>query len=186
MAAATATANAGANTIVPEVLGYDNYDTWSACLKSYLLGQDLWDIVESPPMNDNDFPNTEEYKVWRRKNAAALHAILFSCGPLLLSDVSYMSSANTVWNKLAEIDQIPNYTDDDVVDQDNHNNQQSPETDHTDDNDDVVDQDNNSPSNVHSPSLPNANNSGNGPTISRLNSVVRTTLVRAINTGDLE
>ncbi|KAM7264439.1 hypothetical protein ACFE04_002122 [Oxalis oulophora] len=186
-----AAANTAANTIVPQVLGYDNYAIWSACLKNYLLAQDLWDIVENPPNADHgDSPNAEEYyKVWRRKNAAALHAIQVSCGPEMLFVATQTSSANTAWITIAQVHQIAN------------NYQQSPETNHNED-DDVVDQDNNNQQppetncagSVKSPSLPQANNSGYVPTISRLSSVGThgtefvqyQPLVQAINTGDLE
>ncbi|GKV07264.1 hypothetical protein SLEP1_g19060 [Rubroshorea leprosula] len=36
-----------ANVIVPEVLKSDNYKRWSILMRYYLLGQDLWDVVQS-------------------------------------------------------------------------------------------------------------------------------------------
>ncbi|KAJ8636992.1 hypothetical protein MRB53_011259 [Persea americana] len=34
------------NAIVPEVLTEKNYGNWKVWLKSYLIGQGLWDIVD--------------------------------------------------------------------------------------------------------------------------------------------
>ncbi|KAK6943522.1 protein of unknown function DUF4219 [Dillenia turbinata] len=31
--------------IIPQFLGLDNCEIWSQCMKSYLIGKDLWDIV---------------------------------------------------------------------------------------------------------------------------------------------
>uniref|UniRef100_A0A6N2LPS9 DUF4219 domain-containing protein n=1 Tax=Salix viminalis TaxID=40686 RepID=A0A6N2LPS9_SALVM len=40
------TTNIPPSSIVVEVLGDDNYDDWSACMKSYMLAHDLWDLIE--------------------------------------------------------------------------------------------------------------------------------------------
>jgi len=40
------TTNISPSSIVVEVLRDDNYDDWSACMKSYMLAQDLWDFIE--------------------------------------------------------------------------------------------------------------------------------------------
>ncbi|CAK7325279.1 unnamed protein product [Dovyalis caffra] len=44
--------------IVVEVLSNDNYENWRCCMKSYLLAQGLWDIVE-PTTGASDDKNAE-------------------------------------------------------------------------------------------------------------------------------
>ncbi|CAK7325285.1 unnamed protein product [Dovyalis caffra] len=46
------------NAIVVEVLRNDNYENWRCCIKSYLLAQGLWDIVE-PTTGASDDRNAE-------------------------------------------------------------------------------------------------------------------------------
>ncbi|KAF5465266.1 hypothetical protein F2P56_015288 [Juglans regia] len=91
------------STIVLEVLRNDNYMNWSACIKNYLLAQDLWDIFETttePPKPEDD---AMEFKAWRKKNAAALHAIQISCGVEIQSQINDISSAKTVWEMLPKL-----------------------------------------------------------------------------------
>ncbi|XP_040991119.1 uncharacterized protein LOC121238346 isoform X2 [Juglans microcarpa x Juglans regia] len=90
-------------TIVPEVLGNTNYENWSACIKNYLLAQDLWDIIETttePPKPEDD---AVEFKAWRKRNAATLHAIQISCGMDILSKIKDISPARILWDTLAEM-----------------------------------------------------------------------------------
>ena len=80
------TTNISPSSIVVEVLRDDNYDDWSACMKSYMLAQDLWDFIEPAGLQEVD------YKALRRKNAAALHAIQVSCAPHMLSKHHFSQS----------------------------------------------------------------------------------------------
>ncbi|XP_035540943.1 uncharacterized protein LOC109008487 isoform X2 [Juglans regia] len=94
-------------TIVPEVLGNTNYENWSACIKNYLLAQDLWDIIETttePPKPEDD---AVEFKAWRKRNAATLHAIQISCGMDILSKIKDISSARILWDTLAKMYEQP-------------------------------------------------------------------------------
>ncbi|CAI0557235.1 unnamed protein product [Linum tenue] len=66
--------------------GRISYEDWSDCLQSYLLSRDLWHgfII----VDDDEQPiSSEEDDDWRRKNAAALHAIKFSCGSGVLRQI---------------------------------------------------------------------------------------------------
>ncbi|KAG6667481.1 hypothetical protein CIPAW_01G104300 [Carya illinoinensis] len=90
-------------TIVPEVLRNDNYASWSACIKNYLLAQDLWDIFETTTKPPEPEDGVMEFKAWRKKNAAALHAIQISCGVEILSQINHISSAKTVWDTLPKL-----------------------------------------------------------------------------------
>ena len=92
---------------VPEVLsGEDNYLKlnfleWSVRVKTNLMAEDLWDIVEStnePPTPENE----AAFKTWRRMNAKALRVIHSSLGPGRLSDIMEITSARIAWEMLAE------------------------------------------------------------------------------------
>ncbi|KAL0008127.1 hypothetical protein SO802_009629 [Lithocarpus litseifolius] len=86
---------------VVEVLKQDNYQDWSVRVKTYLMAQDLWDIVESrsgSPTPENEAAS----KVWSKTNAMALHVIQNSCGPDTFSDIREITSARIAWETLAE------------------------------------------------------------------------------------
>ncbi|XP_035547385.1 uncharacterized protein LOC108990288 [Juglans regia] len=103
------------STIVREVLRNDNYANWSACIKNYLLAQDLWDIFETttePPKPEDD---AVEFKAWRKKNATALHAIQISCGVEIQSQINDISSAKTVWDMLPKLVHQPKGPSDNSV-----------------------------------------------------------------------
>ena len=84
-----------------EALNEDNYLDWSVQLKTYLMAQDLWEIVEStsePPARENE----AAFKAWNKTNAMALHVIQMSCEPDTFSDIREISSARDAWDALAE------------------------------------------------------------------------------------
>uniref|UniRef100_A0A5B7APG1 Uncharacterized protein n=1 Tax=Davidia involucrata TaxID=16924 RepID=A0A5B7APG1_DAVIN len=90
------------NTIVPEVLTEENYARWKIWMKSYLLSEEVWDIVmgtEAKP----DEAKKKAFKTWRKKNAKALHAIQVSCGPKALSSISEKDTAKDAWDSLASL-----------------------------------------------------------------------------------
>ncbi|KAL4599560.1 uncharacterized protein LOC142615150 [Castanea sativa] len=86
---------------VLEALNWVNYLDWSVQLKTYLMAQDLWEIVEStnePPAPENE----AALKAWSKTNAMALHVIQMSCQPNTFSDIREISSARIAWDTLAE------------------------------------------------------------------------------------
>ena len=85
---------------VVEVLKQDNYLDWSVRVKTSLMAQGLWDIVESrkgSPTPENEVV----FKVWSMTNAMALHVIQNSCGPDTFSDIREITSATIAWETLA-------------------------------------------------------------------------------------
>ncbi|XP_065867834.1 uncharacterized protein [Euphorbia lathyris] len=101
--------------IVPEVLHKHNYAIWSACMKSYLVANDLWETIEATaeeheiahekenaeePTNRRESSEVE-YKAWRKKNAAAVHAIKISCCPHLRWFIINFKTAKRCWEFLA-------------------------------------------------------------------------------------
>ncbi|KAJ6428813.1 hypothetical protein OIU84_020464 [Salix udensis] len=107
------TTNISPTSIVVEVLRDDNYDDWSACMKSYMLAHDLWDLIDPADHQEGDqevdsqpidHPEVDS-KAWRKKNAAALHAIQVSCSPHILSTIRSIVSAKDAWDTLANSQQ---------------------------------------------------------------------------------
>lgn len=86
----------GASAIVPEVLNWDNYEHWSLRVKTYLLAEDLWKVVEATTSE------LEHDEVWSRENAKALHVIHISCGSDVFPLISDTDRAKVAWVKLAE------------------------------------------------------------------------------------
>nr|XP_034909611.1 protein ACCELERATED CELL DEATH 6-like isoform X2 [Populus alba] len=106
------TTNISPTSIVVEALRGDNYDDWSACMKSYMLAQDLWDFIEHTGHHEGDqevdskpiIDHQEvDSKAFRKKNAAALHAIQISCAPHILSKIRSITSAKVAWDTLANL-----------------------------------------------------------------------------------
>ncbi|CAN6702188.1 unnamed protein product [Malus baccata var. baccata] len=85
--------------IGPEVLNQNNYTPWSMRIKTYLVAKDLWDVVqtEHPEVGPSD-----KHKVWKQRNAQALHAIQLSCGDDILSFISDATSAKSAWDILLD------------------------------------------------------------------------------------
>lgn len=76
-------------------------------MKTYLLGQDLWDIVEADEptaaaTDDDNGAREVEIKAWKKKNAVALHAIQISCLKPAFDLIQDISSAKIAWDTLAE------------------------------------------------------------------------------------
>ncbi|XP_070661391.1 uncharacterized protein [Malus domestica] len=107
-----------AATIVPIVLNLKNYDDWSPRVKTYLMAEDLWDIVEGtykkPPLID-PFPidgslpiiktgeeKEAEIKAWKMKNVKALYAIPNSCGDDTYQFIKSATTAKEAWDTLLE------------------------------------------------------------------------------------
>ncbi|GLT68600.1 hypothetical protein SLA2020_408130 [Shorea laevis] len=81
--------------IAPFLLENDknNYEDWKVYIKNYLLARNLWDIVEY-----GNIPKGN----WRKKNAAALHAILSSCSQDIFREIKD-KSAKDAWYHLAKM-----------------------------------------------------------------------------------
>ncbi|KAJ6323127.1 hypothetical protein OIU77_012877 [Salix suchowensis] len=107
------TTNISPTSIVVEVLRDDNYDDWSACMKSYMLAHDLWDLID-PADHQEGYQEVDsepidhregDYKAWIKKNAAALHTIQVSCSPNILSTIRSIIQAKDAWDTLAKSQQ---------------------------------------------------------------------------------
>ncbi|XP_070673550.1 uncharacterized protein [Malus domestica] len=93
-------AAASSTTIVPQILdGEHDYKDWSVRVKTYLLSKDLWDVVESEPLEQEGVGDFK-FKAWRKNNAEALHAIQLSCGPRTFPSIRDKTTAKAAWDTL--------------------------------------------------------------------------------------
>ncbi|GKV20264.1 hypothetical protein SLEP1_g30418 [Rubroshorea leprosula] len=90
------------NTIVPEVLEEYNYERWSILIKHYLVAQDVWDVVDPSPTNEEI-----NERVWNKKNALSLHAIKISCGAKAFNLIKNIESARDAWQELQKRQNVP-------------------------------------------------------------------------------
>ncbi|KAK7407126.1 hypothetical protein VNO78_08776 [Psophocarpus tetragonolobus] len=77
--------------IVDEVLTKHNYKRWKTLMKNYLVGKDLWSVVEYAAACET------------RKNAKALHIIQLSCGSKIFHEISGFENAKDVWDHLESL-----------------------------------------------------------------------------------
>ena len=78
-----------------------NYLAWSVWVKTNLMAEDLWDIVEAtnePPTPENE----AAFKACRKMNAMALRVIQSFLRPDQFSDIMEITSARIAWETLAE------------------------------------------------------------------------------------
>ncbi|XP_059438951.1 uncharacterized protein LOC132171599 [Corylus avellana] len=104
----------GLSAAVLEVLDKDNYVVWSARVKTYLMAQDLWEIIEETTEPPKQADDEAACKAWSKKNSTALHVLQVSCGSDVLSMIRKIGSAKIAWNTLAVILQVlkkDNYVD---------------------------------------------------------------------------
>lgn len=89
---------ATSNAIVPVLLNEHNYKDWSSRVKTYLLAEDLWDVIKGKaPIPD---AHEAENKAWMKQNAKALHAINISCGTEMFSCIREIDTAKDAWEVL--------------------------------------------------------------------------------------
>nr|GEY23741.1 ankyrin repeat family protein [Tanacetum cinerariifolium] len=91
--------------IVPEELKEENYEFWKVCLKSYLVGKGLWDVVSKEATSKQEEATLD----WKTKNAQALHAIQLACGSRAYSKYKKNThiSAKFAWDHLVEMHHSP-------------------------------------------------------------------------------
>ncbi|XP_004299684.1 PREDICTED: death-associated protein kinase dapk-1-like [Fragaria vesca subsp. vesca] len=96
----------GSNALILEVLNRTNYENWRPRVKTYLLAEDLWEVLEAigePPKLEDD---QADYKAWTKKNAKALYAIQNSCGRELFYFIREIETAKNAWEVLEQKCQV--------------------------------------------------------------------------------
>ena len=88
------------NAIVSELLSKGNYEQWSIQMRTYLYGQELWDIVDPDAQLDYATLTETEMAARNKKNAIALHAIQISCDRNAFHVIKQITSAKTAWTDL--------------------------------------------------------------------------------------
>ncbi|XP_030965121.1 uncharacterized protein LOC115986356 isoform X2 [Quercus lobata] len=92
---------------VSEVLNVDNYLVWSIQVRTYLIAQDLWDIVQATKKRPKLKNDKVAFKAWSKKNAMALHVIQISCPQQICHVISLITFAKIAWETLESICSIP-------------------------------------------------------------------------------
>ena len=95
------------SAVVSEVLNIEKYLVWSVQVRTYLIAQDLWDIVEATDECPKQEDDEAASKDWSKKNAMALHVIQISCPQRICHVISLITSAKIAWETLEEICRIP-------------------------------------------------------------------------------
>ncbi|XP_009790200.1 uncharacterized protein [Nicotiana sylvestris] len=88
-----------ANRLGMELLNQSNYKVWKTCMESYLVGDDLWEVVNgsntSPPA---DAPkNSNALKKWKQINAKAEFILKRSIFPNLFDHIIRCKSTYEIW-----------------------------------------------------------------------------------------
>ena len=82
-------------------LNNQNYNTWSTCMESYLLGQDLWEIVAgsetTPPDND------QALQKWKVKAGKVMFVIKTSIKEEMLEHIRRADTSKAAWDTFATL-----------------------------------------------------------------------------------
>ncbi|XP_060200807.1 uncharacterized protein LOC132629087 [Lycium barbarum] len=85
-----------------ELLNQSNYKVWKTCMQSYLVREDLWDVVNgsytSPPIDGPE--NSSAYKKWKQINAKAEFILKRSISHNLFDHIIRCKSAHQIWRTL--------------------------------------------------------------------------------------
>ncbi|KAM5575594.1 hypothetical protein ABKV19_014512, partial [Rosa sericea] len=94
------------SSLIVEVLNRNNFKKWRLRVKTYLLAEDLWEIVEAVTEPAKLEDDEVEYKSWRKKNAKALCAIQNSCGLEMFNFISEIETAKNAWEALEKVSRL--------------------------------------------------------------------------------
>ncbi|KAH0733943.1 hypothetical protein KY285_009650 [Solanum tuberosum] len=90
------------NGLGMKLLNQSNYKVWKTCMESYLMGEDLWDVVNgcntSPP--DDGPKNSSVYKKWKQVNAKAEFILKRTVSSDLFDHIIKCKSAHEIWRTL--------------------------------------------------------------------------------------
>lgn len=82
--------------ILPKKLTEDNYEYWKVCVRRYLIGLGLWDVVSG--MKAQPVKDADDYEDWERKNALALVVIQQSYGTQVYYNFRNFITAKEAWD----------------------------------------------------------------------------------------
>ncbi|KAI3518021.1 hypothetical protein L1887_06356 [Cichorium endivia] len=84
-------------------LGQTNYNTWSTCMSSYLLGQDLWDVVGGTNTTEPRIDANGAVHKWRVKTGKALFIIKTTVEEDLLEHIRDFNTPKEAWDALGAL-----------------------------------------------------------------------------------
>ncbi|KAB2610277.1 hypothetical protein D8674_018309 [Pyrus ussuriensis x Pyrus communis] len=94
-----------AATVVHTVLNRKNYDDWSNQIETYMLAEDLLDVLHQVrPITEDE----EISRAWKKKDAKALYAIWNSCGDDTYGLIKRATTAKQAWDALSDKLKKPN------------------------------------------------------------------------------
>ncbi|KAG6494518.1 hypothetical protein ZIOFF_049550 [Zingiber officinale] len=84
------------------LLNQSNYRIWKICMESYLVGEDLWDVVViNGVVAPEDAPaNAEALKNWKQRNAKAEFVLKRSISHEIFEHIMGCASAREIWDTL--------------------------------------------------------------------------------------
>ncbi|XP_031371762.1 uncharacterized protein LOC116187248 [Punica granatum] len=94
-----------------ELLNQFNYKVWRTCIESYLVGEDLWDVVdgnditspEAEATANDEIRSSDAVKKWKRLNAKAEFALKRSISHSLFDHIIGCKSAHEIWKALDKL-----------------------------------------------------------------------------------
>lgn len=81
-------------------LGQTNYNTWSTCMSSYLLGQDLWDVVGGANTTEPRIDTNGAVHKWSVKTGKAMFIIKTTIEEDLLEHIRDFNTPKEAWDAL--------------------------------------------------------------------------------------
>ena len=90
------------NNFGVEVLDHSNYKIWRSCMESYLVGEDLWEIVGGDDVNctENTPVNVDKLKKWWIANEKAESILKRSISRGLFKHIIGSKLADDIWTNL--------------------------------------------------------------------------------------
>ncbi|KAG6504185.1 hypothetical protein ZIOFF_036516 [Zingiber officinale] len=85
-----------------ELLNQSNYRIWKTCMESYLVDEDLWDVVSTNGVvaPANIIENAEAFKKWKQQNAKAEFVLKRSISHGIFEHIIGCESAREIWQTL--------------------------------------------------------------------------------------
>ncbi|XP_077237136.1 uncharacterized protein LOC143878789 [Tasmannia lanceolata] len=85
-----------------ELLNHSNYKIWRTCMESYLVGEDLWEVVcgNAIVALEDTQENADVLKAWRMKNAKAEFLLKRFISYDLFEHIIGCKSASEIWTTL--------------------------------------------------------------------------------------
>nr|XP_043639764.1 uncharacterized protein LOC122610872 [Erigeron canadensis] len=81
-------------------LNNQNYNSWATCMKSYLQGQDLWDVVEGTDVEPPSENEHEALRKWRIKSGKAMFVLKTTVEEEVLDHIREAESSKDAWDEL--------------------------------------------------------------------------------------